>query len=185
MPICVGTLLRISTFSMPTSSQRPFILLSLNIGRCKLKSFYFCIPCSLSHCITEIIPGHNVCKHSLESSVCTHISIKVKYMRSWYQLRWNKDGPMECCRSPDFGHTSCLKEWLTPELYKFQQNLRFANKGGFGFVLCMAGWWRIMCTAAVAFINDQSCSLPKMNPEQVYCYTFLKTIEVYTDFPSK
>ncbi len=22
-----------------------------------------------------------------------------------------------------------------------------------------------------------------MNPEQVYCYTFLKTIEVYTDFP--
>jgi hypothetical protein len=29
---------------------------------------------------------------------------------------------------------SCLKEWLTPELYKFQQSLRFAigKKGGFG-----------------------------------------------------
>jgi hypothetical protein len=83
---------------------------------------------------------------------------------------------------------SCLKEWLTPELYKFQQNLRFAigNKGGFGLYrvwqvgegLCVQLQWR-------CFINNRSCSFPKMNPEQVYCYTFLKTIEVYTDFPSK
>jgi hypothetical protein len=71
---------------------------------------------------------------------------------------------------------------LTPELDKFQQNLRFAigNKGGFGLYrvwqvgegLCVQlQWW--------SFINNQSCSFRKMNPEQVYCYTFLKTRGLY------
>jgi len=145
MPICGGTLLCKSTFSMPTSSKRPFILLSLNIGRCKLKSFYFYIPCSLSGCITEIIPGHNVCKHSLKSCLQNKsysYIYKGQIDEILLQTKMKQRSPMECCRSPDFGHTSCLKEWLTPELYKFQQNLRFSigNKGGIGFVLCMAGW---------------------------------------------
>ncbi len=97
MPICVGTLLCKSTFSMPTSSKRPFILLSLNIGRCKLKSFYLCIPCSLSRCITEIIPGHNVCKHSPESCLqnkCMYSYIykgQIDEIRVWTKIKTKID----------------------------------------------------------------------------------------------
>jgi hypothetical protein len=133
----------------------------------QIESFYFCIPCSLSGCITEIIPGHNVCKHSLKSCLQNKsysYIYKGQIDEILLQTKMKQRSPMECCRSPDFGHTSCLKEWLTPELYKFQQNLRFSigNKGGVGFVLCMAGWWRIMCTAAVGVLHQWSkLQLPK------------------------